>query len=67
MPDLPCLSEDVTSSALLPRLETIPKPVTTTRLSLETIRGLEQADAKVGHGIDFSAIDRDRAVSNAHY
>src|SRR5690554_248943 len=69
MPERPFLSASTTACASLPRHETIPRPVTTTRrmeASYLEIRGRgEQADPQVFRLINFTPIDRHRAIGNA--
>src|SRR6266545_1802152 len=71
MPDLPSRRDFVTSAALLPIEETIPKPVTTTRfmLSARCCRGfdgvLEQADLQAGGLVDRVAVGMHEAVGDA--
>src|SRR5690242_16278500 len=71
MPDLPSLSDWVTSAALLPIEETTPRPVTTTlRISAgRRCRGrfiLEQADPQVVGLVGQIAVGMDHAVGDAH-
>src|SRR5690554_2109312 len=68
MPERPFLSASTTACASLPRHETMPRPVTTTRrmeASYLEIRGRgEQADPQVFRLINFTPIDRHRAIGN---
>src|SRR5476649_1246400 len=72
MPDLPCFSDCVTSAALLPIEETIPKPVTTTRFMSAGRRGsrrriLEEPDFEAAHFVDLLAVGMDEAVGDAQH
>src|SRR5215467_15510941 len=71
MPDLPSLSDCVTSAALLPSEETTPRPVTTTRFMGSGRRSgrhdvLGQADLHVERLVDRVSIGVHEAVSDAH-
>src|SRR5712671_4153554 len=71
MPDLPSFSDLVTSTALLPIEDTIPKPVTTTRF-ISGCRGggrrvLEQADFQAADFVDLLAVGINEAIGNAQY
>src|SRR6266511_3510453 len=68
MPDFASRRAATTSCTLFPMLETMPRPVTTTRRisSLSSgLRRLEQADAKIHRGIDGLAIGFEKPVGNA--
>src|SRR3990167_9530930 len=69
MPDLPSFSDFVTSAALLPIGETIPRPVTTTRFMSAGRRGgrrvLEEADLEATDLVDRLAIGGHEAVGDA--
>ena len=72
MPDLPSFRDCVTSAALLPIEETIPRPVTTTLfMALGRCPGrcrvLGEADLHVGRFISKNAVGGDEAVSHAHH
>src|SRR5215475_10611877 len=71
MPDLPSLSDCVTSAALLPSEETTPRPVTTTRFMGSGRRSgrrdvLGQADLHVERLVDRVAVGMHEAVGDAH-
>src|SRR5262252_8768224 len=71
MPDLPSLSDCVTSLALLPSEETTPRPVTTTRFMRSGRRYgrrdvLGQADPHVERLVDRISIGVHEAVGDAH-
>src|SRR5690349_22672041 len=72
MPDLPSFNACVTSAALFPIEETMPKPVTTTRRmsgnrrSRRGVSVLEQADLHVEHLEGGGAVGMDEAVGDAH-
>src|SRR5437868_3629800 len=68
MPDLASRNAATTSCALLPMLETMPIPVTTTRRMLlvsSGLRRLEKADAQIRCGIDGLAIGFEKPISNS--
>src|SRR4029077_13148133 len=71
MPDLPSFSDLVTSPALLPSEETMPKPVTTTRLMSARGRGwsdvLRQPDSHVERLVYRVAVGVHEAVGDAHH
>src|SRR5512146_3480348 len=72
MPDLPSLSDCVTSLALLPIEDTTPKPVTTTRFMESRRRSgrpnvLGQADFHVECLVSRNAVGGDEAVGHAHH
>src|SRR3954465_13422803 len=69
MPDLPSLRDCVTSAALLPIGETMPRPVTTTRfMSARGCSGgcvLEQPDLETAHLVDWLAVGGHETVADA--
>src|SRR6266851_5498058 len=69
MPDLPSFSDFVTSAALLPSEETMPKPVTTTRFMSACRSGgrciLNQADLQAADLVDRVAVGMHEAVGDA--
>src|SRR6478735_11673928 len=71
MPDLPSLRDCVTSAALLPIGETMPRPVTTTRFMSARGSGrrrvLEEADLQAGDLVDLLAVGLDEAVADAEH
>src|SRR5580704_13021860 len=71
MPDFPAFRDAVTSAALLPIEETIPRPVTTTRfMELRRCPGrpnvLGQADFHVECLVGRNAVGGDEAVGDTH-
>src|SRR5262245_30517616 len=73
MPDFPSRSERVTSAALLPIDDTIPRPVTTTRRMSacrrrgERRRVLDQTDLQTQGLVDLLAIGIDEAIRDTEY
>src|SRR5260370_36342420 len=71
MPDLPSFREFVTSAALLPSEETMPKPVTTTRFMSARCRCwngvLGQSDPHVERLVYRVAVGLHEAVGDAHH
>src|ERR1700704_5719794 len=71
MPDLPSLSECVTSAALFPIDETMPKPVTTTRFMSAGRRGdgriFDQPDLQAADFVDLFAVGMNDAVGDAQH
>src|SRR4030095_8009523 len=67
IPDFAPLRAATTSCTLLPMLETMPIPVTTTRRMILSsgLRRLKQADAKIHRGIDGLAVGFEKSVGNA--
>src|SRR5581483_4150403 len=71
MPDLPSLSDFVTSAALLPIEETTPRPVTTTRRMSARRRGgrrrlLGEADFHVVGLVDRLSVGLHEAIGDPH-
>src|SRR3990172_1630709 len=70
MPLRPERSEASTSSLLVPMLETMPIPVTTTRrmaLPSESVGGGEQSHLQVLACIDIATVDLHRGVGDTHH
>src|SRR5690348_10776115 len=67
MPERPSRKACATSSGALPRQDTIPIPVTTTRrIRSEPRHGGEQADAQVLGGVDVAAVHEHAPVADHH-
>src|SRR6476659_8163529 len=71
MPGFSARNDSVTLALSLPRHETMPMPVTTTRLSdacatSESLRRSEQSHAQVVGDIDLATIDQSAAVGDHH-
>src|SRR5690606_8747751 len=69
IPERPTRRASSTSCLLLPMLETMPSPVTTTRLTWSTLEGvftLEQTDAHVLAGVDQAIVHLDLPVGDTH-
>src|SRR4249919_3433268 len=70
MPERRLRSESVTLARSLPRQETRPRPVMTTRFMArpsETFGGSEQADAQVGGGVDLAPVNQHAGVGNGEH
>src|SRR3954469_9517090 len=71
MPDLPSRNDFVTSAALLPIGETMPRPVTTTRFMSARGSGrrriLEEADLQAGDLVDLLAVGLDETIGNTQH
>src|SRR5690349_17902752 len=70
MPGRMARSESVTLARSLPRQETMPRPVMTTRfisIASHVVRGGEQADAQVGGGVDLAAVNQHARVADRQH
>src|SRR4051812_47330173 len=66
IPLRPSRKAPVTVSRSLPRHDTMPMPVTTTRRISKALGGLEKAHAHVARLVDQAVVDESLAVGNHH-